>query len=303
MAASWAWGSSLMVGMTNVWKEGLWGYLLWGIANVLAIPVTGYMFRQIAPLRAQMNQPIIRIFMGFLQIFVLWVNAEEIHVVMQLTHSFSEWMTIVIPMLISFVLLLLVTQRGLERSMRFDQIQWATLYSGLILIIILAIRGHLPLHPLLITTKAIPWGLLAAASLLAGPSLEMAQWQRTRLALQEGQVHAFKIAGIAFAIYLSGVFIIARFILSPTLLWILLGIGIVVATGSTISGGAALYELTERRRWTGFMIGVLALAIWPFVAQWGILVLWTLFGTWRIFIVSGMWLIAAIKKWKLAYAR
>ena len=39
LAASWAWGTSLVVGMETVQTKGLIPFLIWAIANSLAIPL------------------------------------------------------------------------------------------------------------------------------------------------------------------------------------------------------------------------------------------------------------------------
>ena len=38
LAASWAWGTSLVVGMETVQTKGFIPFLIWAIANSLAIP-------------------------------------------------------------------------------------------------------------------------------------------------------------------------------------------------------------------------------------------------------------------------
>ena len=39
LAASWAWGTSLVVGMETIQTKGLIPFMIWAIANSLAIPL------------------------------------------------------------------------------------------------------------------------------------------------------------------------------------------------------------------------------------------------------------------------
>lgn len=44
LAASWAWGTSLVVGMQIIQEKGIIPFLIWAVANSLALPLFRFYF-------------------------------------------------------------------------------------------------------------------------------------------------------------------------------------------------------------------------------------------------------------------
>ena len=81
MTASWAWGSSLMVGMAIILERGLIPFLIWATANSLMLPFFGYMVKKYPQFeKTTMTKPFI-LLMTIMQFFVTWVNMQAIYMV------------------------------------------------------------------------------------------------------------------------------------------------------------------------------------------------------------------------------
>ena len=59
LAASWAWGTSLVVGMETMQSKGFIPFLIWAIANSLAIPLFGFIAYKIPNLEKIVNSKIV----------------------------------------------------------------------------------------------------------------------------------------------------------------------------------------------------------------------------------------------------
>ena len=79
LAASWAWGTSLVVGMETVQTKGLIPFLIWAIANSLAIPLFGFIAYRIPNLEKVVNSKIVMIFTTIVSIFCLRIQLNAIY--------------------------------------------------------------------------------------------------------------------------------------------------------------------------------------------------------------------------------
>ena len=79
LAASWAWGTSLVVGMETVQTKGFIPFLIWAIANSLAIPLFGFIAYRIPNLEKVVNSKIVMIFTTIVSIFCLWIQLNAIY--------------------------------------------------------------------------------------------------------------------------------------------------------------------------------------------------------------------------------
>ena len=62
LAATWAWGTSLVVGMETVQTKGWIPFIIWAVANSLAIPLFGFIAYRIPNLDKVVNSKIVSIF-------------------------------------------------------------------------------------------------------------------------------------------------------------------------------------------------------------------------------------------------
>ena len=73
LAASWAWGTSLVVGMQTVQTKGIIPFLIWAIANSLAIPLFGFIAYRIPNLERVVNSRVVMLFTTIISVFCLFV--------------------------------------------------------------------------------------------------------------------------------------------------------------------------------------------------------------------------------------
>lgn len=62
LAATWAWGTSLVVGMETVQTKGWIPFIIWAVANSLTIPLFGFIAYRIPNLDKVVNSKIVSIF-------------------------------------------------------------------------------------------------------------------------------------------------------------------------------------------------------------------------------------------------
>ena len=78
MAASWSWGSSLATGIALALTFGLPAWWFWAVPNFFVIPALGLYYDRIPQFQKTIRLWPMAVFMGVLQIFVLWVNTQAI---------------------------------------------------------------------------------------------------------------------------------------------------------------------------------------------------------------------------------
>ena len=79
LAASWAWGTSLVVGMETMQTKGVIPFIIWAIANSLAIPLFGFIAYRIPNLEKVVNSKIVMIFTTIVSVFCLWIQLNAIY--------------------------------------------------------------------------------------------------------------------------------------------------------------------------------------------------------------------------------
>src|SRR6056297_1019795 len=176
MAASWAWGVSIVLTMQFLLTKGEIPFLFWALANSITIPVFGYVAYKLKNLQAQLNNIIIKYSMIIIQLFSLWVQIQAIYQI-SLEIGINEIGAKVLGMGAGIFFVILVLKKGLKMSMFTDQIQWIITIGAGIVLMFLGLKSGTPANlPLGLEPEHMRWAWLGSLILLSGPFVDLQQW-------------------------------------------------------------------------------------------------------------------------------
>ena len=277
IVASWAWGTSLIVGMQIAQQKGLLAWTIWATANCLTLILfglltrTGFLTRKVFDYKAIKWAALgIQIFCLIIQLNILNTIAVQMGASNEMAYLFSSALGIIFT--------LWMYKHGLETSIWTDK--WQALITAFLLIIILAIGlcsdVRMLTHPES-SGSDILWGIWSACILFSGPIGDVQHWQRADVA---GKSHAFTIAGVLFAIYMLLVLAMSFFEFN-WLMNILLLLAVIGVTTSTIDSIAvSLHEIANRN--IGTAVALFVCVFWGVFASIGIIDLWSKAGAFRV---------------------
>jgi len=295
MAASWAWGVSIVLTMQFLLTKGEIPFLFWALANSITIPVFGYVAYKLKNLQAQLNNIIIKYSMIIIQLFSLWVQIQAIYQI-SLEIGINEIGAKVLGMGAGIFFVILVLKKGLKMSMFTDQIQWIITIGAGIILMFLGLKSGTPANlPLGLEPEHMRWAWLGSLILLSGPFVDLQQWQRARVVFKEKEYSSFLWGGIAFALYMFLCFVAFQFVVTKVMYMFILVITLMVSTSTMDSAAVALHELKGPK--FGAVVGLVAVLGWPLFTSLGVMGLWATYGIGRMYIVATMLVIAIYKKY------
>ena len=141
LAAGWAWGVSLIVGMQTLQQKGVVPFGIWAIANSFALPLFGIISYRVKNLDYIVNSKPIQLFMTIVMIFCLWIQMncifEKLGELLLWNSNYNRIITIGITL--AFVAALY--NHGLERNIVIDEFLWVCCYLILFGLLIYSIAS------------------------------------------------------------------------------------------------------------------------------------------------------------------
>jgi hypothetical protein len=273
IAATWAGVGSLMVGIQMAQDYGIIPFLLWALGNTLACIVFGIFAPMIPKLRDVFRSKPMKIIVGLMCIFQVWLNMNGIQSIFADT-----------PLTSTF---------GMIRNVLTDRASWIAVYAVAFLLTIVAIihsQGNM--NVLTWGVDGIGNGLQKCLLLLPGAFLypyffEILDYNDANA---DGTKHinirrAFINGGFLFGAYLIFTFLLAWTNFSPALN-IVKAILVALVAVSTVSSFLYSIYITFGRK-LGLAVNIAAIALWQFLIPLGVLGVWTLMSSIRIYIVIG----------------
>ena len=289
MAAAWAWGVSLMVGLTVIAEKGVVPFLIWATMNSLTLPIFGIVIRKLDTLQDLSKNSIFKWYMGSVQLFSIWAQMQAVYEASK-SAQISNGIALGIAIASGLFFTILTSKNGINRSITTANIQWFISILGIITLILIGIINGETVNHNIGNQSGINWALYTWLILFCGPYVDLNGWQKARIALEEKRYNAFNIAGLTFGIYMLLVFILSSFVRVPSMSYILLLVAFLVATDTLVANTAALQELRGQK--FGLILGLIAVCSWILIHKFGLLALWTTIGSIRIIVVVGMFIIA-----------
>jgi hypothetical protein len=276
-AASWAWGTSLIVGMEIAQQKGLMAWSIWAVANVLTLVLFGELARRGVLGRKVFDIPLIKTAAILIQAFCLVIQLNIINKVL-LSLGAAPWLGYSLATLTGIIFTLLMYKKGLRTSILTDRFQWLIAMAAILVIIGigLATGAERFIYPTS-TSSNIGWGVWSACILLAGPIGDVQHWQRGEVA---GRTYSYHWGALFFAVYMLLILAMSYFKFNAAMNIILL-IAVLCVTSSTIDSIAvAMHEVSNKRM--GTLIALYICVFWGMFAKMGIIELWSKAGVFRV---------------------
>jgi hypothetical protein len=282
LAASWAWGVSIIVGIQVFQNKGLGAFLIWGLANALALSLFGcatskvstaaLRLSEIIPARLKKVYDSLTI---LIQFFCLLVNIVAIKTAFGLLEIGGLWW-----LALCVVIFLAVLARGFDVTVRNNMLFFGVWVSILLAAVISHLSGEFAFKPS--AAGELAWGAYGALILLCGPILDQQMWQHRAAACQGGfGTKPFYLASVLFAFYMALIALVAGLSASTNLIIALIILAVAGTTlVSALSAISTFFKSLAAAR-TGmsgiFCFASVCAALDVSVLQW-----WTAYGTLRI---------------------
>ena len=304
ICATWAGIGSLMNGVTMTQTYGVIPSLIWVLGNVLACIVFGWCALKIPKVREVFGSKIMKWVCGIMCIFQAWLSMNGTQAIFEDTPLGKDYgMFIAYAMAVVFLFILL--KYGMIRNVLTDGFGWIIVYVlALIVTIAAAIhsRGNFNQIPLIADDKAMGQGIWKAILLLPGPFtypyfFEILNYNEKN---EDGTVKvdvrkAFTLGGIFFGIYMAIIFLLAWTQFTPALS-VLKAFLITIIGASTLSSSMYSIYIAFGKK-VGLCVNAGLIALWAVLIPLGVMGMWTLMASIRIYLVGGAILFAIC--WRL----
>lgn len=292
IAATWAGVGSLMVGIQMAREYGIIPFLLWAVGNTLACIVFGVFAPTIPKLREVFRSKFMHFITGIICVFQVWLNMNGIQQIFSdtpLTGTFGMILAYVVAIFFIFLLI----RFGMIRNVLTDYASWIAVYGlGFVITIAAIIYSRGNMYSLSLGLENISVGVEKFFLLLPGAFLypyffEILDYNECNEdGTKEIDVRkAFINGGLLFGAYLSYTFLLAWTNFSP-LLNLAKAFLITLVAVSTISSFLYGVYITFGKK-LGILVNIACVASWQLLIPMGVLGVWTLMSSIRIFIVFG----------------
>lgn len=282
-AASWAWGTSLIMGQQIAQEKGIVAWIIWAVCNSLTLALLGLLYNTGKISMKVFERREVKWIALIIQLFCLIVQLNFIN---QQFYKITgnETISYVITVAIGFIFTLMVFKKGLPTSIKTDVWQWGIAIFSIVVIIAFALATDVP-HQVFAKTSSsgVLWGVWSGLILFAGPIGDVQHWQRLTA---DKSKKAYYIAAVAFAGYMALILGMAFFKFNKTMDTILL-IAVLCITTSTIDSIAvATHEIKDKK--VGTAIALAMCVTWGLFVRIGIIDLWSSFGVIRFAFAVGI---------------
>ena len=274
IAISWAWGTSLILGMQIAQTKGLEAFLIWATANSLTLALFGYLYHSKLLNPEVLNQKIVRVFTNLIQSFCLIIQLKILNETLQ--NFCTPWVSYSVASGMGIFLTLWMFRKGLKASIFTDLWQGIATIFTLFLMVFLCIGS--PETPTPTSSMSdISWGMWSALILLSGIMTDIQHWQRAEV---DTTKRAFYCAASFFAVYMALVYVLSLFQFDNLLNLLLLVVVIGVTTSTIDSIAVALHRDFGRK--LGTLIGLGICVGYGLLLELSVLSIWSYFGVIRV---------------------
>ena len=294
LAANWAWGTSLIVGMELVQTKGVIPFAIWAVANSMALPLFGFLAYRIKYLERIITSKPVTAFTTIVLVFCIWIQMNAIYQ-QALVLTDNRWENYLrIGIIIFFLLLIIVLHNnGVIRSIIMNNPLWFVCYILLLIVALYGVITSQNVYELSVVSDAedIRWAVNSCFILFSGPLMSIPNWQAASIMKKENVMYQHYVAGGLFAIYMVFVGILAAFRFDGFMKAFLCFIVMIVALTTADGAIAGMKEIGGQK--IGAVLAVISVIFWPCVLPAGVMGLWTTMGNMRIF-VAGVCIVKAV---------
>lgn len=301
IAATWAGIGSLMNGVEMTRTYGVIPSLIWVLGNVAACILFGLVAPKIPKVREVFRSKPMMWICGVMCVFQAWLSMNGMQSVFAESPLGSNFGMITAYALAVFFIAILF-KRGMLRNVLTDHFGWIAVYAlalGVTVAAMIQSRGNYNDISAGLVTTNMKTGIWKAVLLLPGPFtypyfFELLDYNDSN---EDGSRKintkcAFILGGVLFGVYMAIVFMLAWAQFSPTLA-IVKAVLITLIGMSTLS--SSMYSIyIAFGRWAGLALNVALVALWHVLIPLGVMKMWTLMASVRIYFVMGGILAALI---------
>ena len=307
IAATWAGGNSLIIGMTTAKETGIVPFILWAIGNTLAPIVFGLLALRIPKMQKVMDSKVIDVFLTILCMFQIWLQMNNIQSILSGTQYISNVAATIIAIGIAIAFVIIFLKNSFPRNVMTDNYGWYIVYFLIIVLMILAfIYSGGKINKLPLGQDKIGDGIKSAILLIPGCFAYPVFWKMLKYnEKNEDEVEkvniekCFVYGGLLFGLYLVFVFMLALVSFSPAL-ELMKAILVVIIASSTLS--SFIYSLhCYAGKKIGTILSIITIAVWQLFIPLGVLNMWSLMSTVRLYMIIGAVLVAII--WSVSERR
>ena len=282
LAASWAWGVSLIVGMQTVREKGVIPFAIWATANSLALPLFGLIAFRIKKLHEVVNYKVVQVFTTAVMVFCLWIQMNSIHDKLletgEVTGTFALVFTIAVAIFLDFALY----RDGLIRNILMDSALWIVCYVILLIMVFYGVLRHVSSIEMVAyhSDGDLKWAYGTILILFAGPIMNIQNWQMAEKLQKENVLEiSHVVAGLIFAVYMVLVYVLAHFQFNHFMELIQIGAILCITLTTMDASIVGMQKIAGAK--VGFIIALLSIVFWRYVIPMGVLDLWTFMGNRR----------------------
>lgn len=309
ICATWAGIGSLMNGVTMTQTYGIIPSLIWVFGNVVACILFGAVALKIPKVREVFGSRLMKWICGLMCVFQAWLSMNGTQAVFADTPLGADYgMMVAYFLAVIFLLILLIN--GMIRNVLTDGVGWIVVYLLALFVTIAAMihsRGSYNAIPLIKDAESMRVGIWKAILLLPGPFtypyfFEILNYNEAN---EDGTRpvdvrKAFTMGGLFFGVYMAIVFLLAWAQFTPALN-LIKAVLITIIGASTLSSSMYSIYIAFGKK-VGLAINAGLIAGWSILIPLGVMGMWTLMASVRIYFVAGGILFAlcwnAYEKWK-----
>lgn len=293
-AASWAWGTSLIMGQQIAQEKGLVAWIIWAVCNSLTLALLGWLYNKNIITQEIYNRKEVKAIALIIQLFCLLVQLNFINQQFMkiLNNAIASYL---ITIAIGFIFTLMVFKKGLPMSVNTDIIQWVIAIVSIIAIVIVGMVTKAPYQTFEQTsTSGVLWGVWSGLILFAGPIGDVQHWQRVA---SDTSKKAYYLSAGLFAMYMGLILCMAFFEFSRIMNIILLITVLCITTSTIDSIAVATHEIKNKK--VGTLVSLFMCVAWGLFVKIGMIDLWSSFGVIRFSFAVGILILPACLKGKI----
>ena len=298
IAATWAGAGSFIVGTKVAQTAGLIPWLLWALGNSLTCIVFGIIATKFKVVRKVANSLPMKLLMGFMAIFQIWLNMTGIHEM--LDPVIGQYASYGIIYCLAIFFLFFYLKKATYRNVMTDNGSWSFVYLIIfaMVVISLLVNGFkgIPICSGVDEIKAKSWTMI---TLMFGGFFYPTFWELLDYNdKNEGEANkinirnSFIMGGLMFGFYLLFVLLGAC---TEYLPWMNVVKAILVSLVAISTLSSFIYSVfIDYGKKFGMAINIGAIALWAVLVPMGIMFIWNAMQNIRIWMVFGMFIISFI---------
>lgn len=290
-AASWAWGTSLIMGQQIAQEKGAIAFWIWAIANSLTLAIFGWLHNKNVIKPEIYRSKAIKVIAITTQMFCLLVQLNFINQTLG-NYIPSRAIAYIITFVVGAIFVLAMYKKGLPTSIFTDVFQWFIALGAIVAILVIGNVQNAEHYSIIAQSgsNAI-WGVWSAVVLISGPIGDIQHWQRAEA---DKTKCGYYLGAAFFFVYMCLIYAMAHFKFNATMDTILI-IAVLCVTTSTIDSIAvAMHEMKSKR--LGTIISLAICAGWGILAEIGMINLWSSFGVIRYMLAASIIILPLLAK-------